>query len=166
MMRAFKLLLAIGLFALVATGARAQSSPNLIYGQVPTAAQWNSYFAAKQDNLGYSPLNRSGDTMLGRLSLFASSASNAGFNIGVATDAAFIHYGHGTMGDEWKRYRGVFELKHAKAPIQSRSDEAPKIIINARTRPLVREIMEGTTAFSQEIRYQVRGAFAKFKEGI
>jgi hypothetical protein len=27
----------------------AQSSPGLYFGQVPTAAQWNSYFAAKQD---------------------------------------------------------------------------------------------------------------------
>ena len=29
--------------------AHAQTSPNLVYGQVPTAAQWNSYFAGKQD---------------------------------------------------------------------------------------------------------------------
>ena len=32
--------------------ALAQSSPNLQYGQIPTPAQWNSYFAAKQDYLG------------------------------------------------------------------------------------------------------------------
>ncbi len=29
--------------------AQAQGSPGFVYGQVPTAAQWNSYFAAKQD---------------------------------------------------------------------------------------------------------------------
>lgn len=29
--------------------ALAQSSPGLIFGQIPTAGQWNSYFAAKQD---------------------------------------------------------------------------------------------------------------------
>lgn len=31
------------------TAALAQSSPGLVYGQVPTAAQWNSYFASKVD---------------------------------------------------------------------------------------------------------------------
>jgi hypothetical protein len=40
-----------------AQSAFAQSSPNLRTGQVPTAAQWNSYFAAKQDNLGILPSN-------------------------------------------------------------------------------------------------------------
>lgn len=30
----------------------AQSNPGLVYGQVPTAAQWNSFFAAKQDYAG------------------------------------------------------------------------------------------------------------------
>lgn len=30
----------------------AQSNPNLQFGQVPTAAQWNSYFSAKQDYRG------------------------------------------------------------------------------------------------------------------
>lgn len=39
------------------SGALAQSSPGLVTGQVPTAAQWNSYFAAKQDYLGFTPLN-------------------------------------------------------------------------------------------------------------
>jgi hypothetical protein len=33
----------------LAAPALAQSSPGLYYGQVPTPAQWNSYFAAKQD---------------------------------------------------------------------------------------------------------------------
>jgi len=32
-----------------AGAALAQSSPGLVNGQIPTAAQWNSYFAAKQD---------------------------------------------------------------------------------------------------------------------
>lgn len=32
--------------------AMAQSSPNFVNGQVPTATQWNSYFAAKQDYFG------------------------------------------------------------------------------------------------------------------
>lgn len=63
--------------------ALGQSSPALYAGQVPTAAQWNSYFAAKQDALGYTPLNRSGDSMLGRLSLWPSATSGSGFNVGI-----------------------------------------------------------------------------------
>lgn len=43
-----RLFLALALF-LAPFAAHAQSSPGLTYGQVPTAAQWNSYFAAKQD---------------------------------------------------------------------------------------------------------------------
>lgn len=45
--------------ALIPTIAIGQSSPGLRQGQVPTAAQWNSYFAAKQDFLGFAPLNPS-----------------------------------------------------------------------------------------------------------
>jgi len=41
--------------ALFSTGVFAQSSPGLVYGQVPSAAQWNSYFAAKQDLLVGAP---------------------------------------------------------------------------------------------------------------
>lgn len=50
---------ALAAIALHASGAFAQSSPGLAFGQVPTAAQWNSYFAAKQDYLGFTPLNPS-----------------------------------------------------------------------------------------------------------
>lgn len=39
------------LLACFAPEAFAQSSPGLVFGQVPTAPQWNSYFAAKQDVL-------------------------------------------------------------------------------------------------------------------
>lgn len=48
---AFALLLAL------ASGANAQSSPGFVFGDVPTAAQWNSYFAAKVDYAGYTPFN-------------------------------------------------------------------------------------------------------------
>lgn len=67
---------------LVSAGAAfAQSSPGLVYGQVPTAAQWNSYFAAKQDVLGYTAVNRAGDSMSGRLVTFASNPTRAGFSL-------------------------------------------------------------------------------------
>ena len=62
------------------TLAFAQSSPGLITGQVPTAAQWNSYFAAKQDYQGFSPLNRAGGVMTGllRFSMTAPVLSSCG----------------------------------------------------------------------------------------
>lgn len=49
------------IFSLLALAgqASAQSNPGLRFGQVPTAAQWNSYFSAKQDYLGFTPLNPS-----------------------------------------------------------------------------------------------------------
>jgi hypothetical protein len=40
--------------------ALAQSSPGLNTGDVPSAAQWNSYFSAKQDWLGSNPVLPSG----------------------------------------------------------------------------------------------------------
>lgn len=71
------------LFLLLAsvTGAFAQSSPGFYYGFVPTAAQWNSYFAGKQDVLGFAPVNPSGGTMTGRFVTAAPGASLAGFNV-------------------------------------------------------------------------------------
>jgi hypothetical protein len=74
-------LLAIGWAGLLAHGsALAQSSPNLLPGQVPTAAQWNFYFTQKQDVLGYSPIRKAGDVMLGllRFSMTAPSLSGCG----------------------------------------------------------------------------------------
>ncbi len=44
-------------YLLLSTPAWTQTSPGLQYGDVPTAAQWNSYFTAKQDLLGFTPLN-------------------------------------------------------------------------------------------------------------
>ena len=58
--------------------ARAQSNPGLIYGQIPTAAQWNSYFSAKQDWLGANPCIITGCTMSGPLVTTASTALSAG----------------------------------------------------------------------------------------
>lgn len=39
----------------------------LYYGNVPTSAQWNQCFAAKQDLLGYVPLNTNGGYMAGAI---------------------------------------------------------------------------------------------------
>lgn len=96
------------LLALI-TGALAQSTPNLYTGQIPTAAQWNSYFAAKQDVLGYQPVNKAGDTMsgslviLGKLSTAASTASQAGFNVAQGTAPTLPG-----NGDIWTTTTGLF----------------------------------------------------------
>lgn len=78
MIRKFLLAALIALAPVVAYG---QSSPNLIKGQVPTAGQWNSYFTGKQDTLGFTPVNRAGDTMQGPLITVAPSTSSAGLNL-------------------------------------------------------------------------------------
>lgn len=54
-----KILGLVALLPLLAAPALAQSppSPPLYYGFVPTAGQWNQFFAAKQDYLGFTPLN-------------------------------------------------------------------------------------------------------------
>jgi hypothetical protein len=81
MMNLNRLFLGIAAACALASSANAQSSPNLSYGQVPTASQWNSYFAAKQDTLGYTPLNQAGGTMLGKLTTFPPTSSISGFNL-------------------------------------------------------------------------------------
>lgn len=65
-----RLLLALTLF-LAPFVALAQSSPGLQYGQVPTAGQWNSYFAAKQD---YSASLLTGSGVSGHVAKFSGVA--------------------------------------------------------------------------------------------
>lgn len=97
-----KLLTALAL-CLVAGGAFAQSNPNLTRGQVPTAAQWNSFFSAKQDVLGFNPLSIAGGALTGELITVAPTAVTAGFNLP-----------HGTAptspvnGDLWTTTGGIF----------------------------------------------------------
>ena len=76
-----------GMALLIAVSpALAQSSPGLSHGQVPTAGQWNGYFAAKQDALGFRPLNRAGDTMLGPINMLPSTATGAGVSLAPGID--------------------------------------------------------------------------------
>ena len=93
-----------GLFFNV-TVALAQSppSPALYYGFVPTPAQWNGYFIAKQDTLAYTPVNRAGDTMTGKLNTLTPSTSTAGLNLppGVAPTSP-------VNGDVWTTSAGMF----------------------------------------------------------
>lgn len=76
-----RLWVALALALVLPTLALAQSSPGWTYGYIPTAGQWNAAFAAKQDVLGYTPVNRAGDTMSGPLITVGSTTGAAGFTI-------------------------------------------------------------------------------------
>ncbi|MGJ2639787.1 hypothetical protein ACR8HR_22815, partial [Salmonella enterica subsp. enterica serovar Paratyphi A] len=77
--------------------------PNWSYGFVPTTAQWNDAFGRKQDNLDYTPLNQAGGTMVGKLSIAASTAQSSGFRLyqGVAP-------ANPNNGDMWLASTGLF----------------------------------------------------------
>lgn len=77
--------------------------PNWTYGYVPTTAQWNDAFGRKQDNLGYTPLNQAGGTMVGKLNIVASTAESSGFRLfqGVAPSDP-------EDGDMWVEATGLF----------------------------------------------------------
>jgi len=101
--RALLASLALSVLMLAPAPALSQSSPNLITGQVPTAAQWNSYFARKQDVLNFVPLNVAGGFMTGKLTLAASgsSAASLNFQTGVAPSLP-------NNGDMWLTGAGLF----------------------------------------------------------
>lgn len=80
---AIRSILAALALAVASASGYAQTSPGWSYGFTPTAQQWNAAFAAKQDYLGYRPINSAGDSMRGRLSLTPSTTAGAGVNIGV-----------------------------------------------------------------------------------
>lgn len=96
-----KLILAAALLA--PTVAHAQSTPNLQRGQVPTAGQWNSFFAAKQDVLGFVPVNQAGDTMTGPLITVATSTAAAGVRLPPGTAPTSP-----VNGDLWTTSAGIF----------------------------------------------------------
>lgn len=102
MMKHFSIVAALAAL-LFATPALAQTNPNLITGQVLTAAQWNALFASKQDTLGYTPLNTAGGVMTGPMVTAPSSSVQAGFNIPPGTAP-----GTPSNGDIWGTASGLF----------------------------------------------------------
>jgi hypothetical protein len=80
-----------------------QSSPNWSYGYVPTAAEWNYWFSLKQDALGYTAVNKAGDTMLGYFVTLAPTAATAGFNLPEGTTPAAPN-----NGDLWTTSSGIY----------------------------------------------------------
>lgn len=104
--------------------ANAQSPCSVLaYGVVPTVAQWQSCFEAKTDlgsnnggggnngitgseviaALGYTPVNKTGDTMLGELIFNASTSSVASLNIPPGTAPTSPN-----NGDMWTTSGGIF----------------------------------------------------------
>jgi hypothetical protein len=75
-------LLAVIALLIGTLSAAAQSTcPPIITGAILTAAQWQSCFTSKMDNLGYIPLNPNGGTMTGRFVAAGPVGSLGGFNI-------------------------------------------------------------------------------------
>ncbi|CAK7258661.1 MULTISPECIES: hypothetical protein [unclassified Shinella] len=79
------------------------TSPGWSYAYVPTPAQWNFAFSSKQDELGFTPVNRAGDTMSGPLITTASTAAGAGFAISVG-----VAPNNPQDGDIWFTSTGIF----------------------------------------------------------
>lgn len=83
--------------------AQAQSSPGIYYGQVPTASQWNSWFASKQDVLNFTPIDKAGDVLSGRLQMSASTTTRAGLTLPIGVAPTFPN-----SGDLWTTNSGMF----------------------------------------------------------
>lgn len=99
-----KIVILVSAFLLFATHAFAQSGcASIYYGNVLTAAQWNACFGAKQDALGFTPLNRAGDTMIGRLNTAASATTQAGLNVAPGTAPTSP-----SNGDIWTTTSGLY----------------------------------------------------------
>lgn len=77
--------LVLALFASAPGFAQSACSQIKQYGDVLTVGQWQQCFTAKQDGLGYTPINQAGGVMTGRLVTAASTASRAGFAISPGT---------------------------------------------------------------------------------
>jgi hypothetical protein len=93
----------VGLIASgIAANAQSNPSPPFSYGSVPTAGQWNSYFAAKQDYLGFTPFSTAGGSLSGELSLHPSTTSISGLNVGIGVAPTSP-----LDGDLWMTTRGI-----------------------------------------------------------
>ncbi len=94
----------VAAFAFPADRARAQTGCSYIAtGAVLTAAQWNSCFAQKQNTLGYVPVNKAGDIMLGKLVMAASATTGAGINLPQGSEPTSPN-----NGDVWTTLSGMY----------------------------------------------------------
>jgi hypothetical protein len=90
-------------YATVAAHAQSVCSQIKQYGDVLTVGQWQQCFSAKQDGLGYTPVNQANGVMTGRLVTAASTSNRAGFGIplGIAPSSP-------VDGDMWLTTSGIF----------------------------------------------------------
>jgi hypothetical protein len=72
-------------------------------GQVLTAAQWNNCFQQKNDALAFTPVNKAGDTMTGKLNAAAPTTNTAGFSLQQGTAPLAP-----VNGDIWITATGLF----------------------------------------------------------
>jgi hypothetical protein len=91
------------LLAVFPQAALTQSSPGWGFGYVPTPAEWNAAFAAKQDYGPFPFLSTAGGTMLGPLVTAPSSTAGAGFSIPPGTAPTSP-----ANGNFWTTASGVF----------------------------------------------------------
>lgn len=98
-----KLWIALMFLMLANVQALAQSQPGWTFGYVPTQGEWAAEWSSKQDYLGAAPCLVTGCTLQGKLTTFASSATNAGFNLppGAAPTSP-------VNGDIWTTSAGLF----------------------------------------------------------
>lgn len=99
-----KLQLALLALLLAPIEAHAQGAcPYIAYRAVLTAEEWNACFSAKQNALGFTPINKAGDTMLGPLVTAPSTSGAAGLNVPPGTAPSSP-----ANGDVWETASGVF----------------------------------------------------------
>lgn len=103
-MKLFRLLTLVGILA--ASSALAQSPPQnpaMTYGQVPTTGQRINWFTQKQDTLGFTPFDKAGGALTGKLTTTPSTTNNAGFSVapGVAPLTP-------SDGDMWTTSSGLY----------------------------------------------------------
>jgi hypothetical protein len=106
MLKRFLSSLVIALACAGAFGVSAQAQnacPYIAQGAVLTAGQWNQCFANKQDSLGYVPVNKAGDIMLGKLTMLQSTTAGAGLNLPQGTAPATP-----ANGDVWTTLTGMY----------------------------------------------------------
>ena len=96
-----KFILALNLL-LAPTAALGQSPcPKITNRTILTAADWQACLSAKEDNLGFTPLNRAGDSMTGELKTVAPAATG-GFNLTPGYDPSSPQ-----NGDLWATSQGI-----------------------------------------------------------
>lgn len=104
MRKLLAVLCTIAAVPLFSSEAKSQGNcPPIVTGAILTAAQWQACFTAKQDVLGFNPLNLTGGTLTGKLGTAASTTVAAGLNLlpGVAPTSP-------VNGDFWTTGGGVF----------------------------------------------------------